>query len=865
MSIPTQSTDSLSYITSSDTIASASQLHSVIRESSLWDQLSSEWNLSFCDHISRLQFPALVSLLACIVIVLLVSAFLMSKPGRWPKLPLRLLFCLSWAFTFVVYDIGMCTGQWISLLTNAPMAVLHAFGAFILDSDVSAIHEPFHNSWVFMAAFSLSHVFAAIVSTVFILRLFGFNLKARWRIFWERIFRKNKRHHTYVFWGYNRQTFRLIKSIIDHYKSHNTDGKSYRIVVVQTNAEADEQSDTTTGFNRIFEFLSLRTNELDQLEELSSNENVFTCATYADLNSLQTDSNSQNRREIIRSDLKLKSLQKLLTASKTTGHIYMLFLSDDEKQNLHDASVLLDDATIQAFGSSTEERHVTFYCHARYNSVHRVMEDRHLSNELEVKIIDSSHICVELIKRDGTLIPARYVDVNEDGTVASEFNALIVGFSEVGSDAARFIYEYGAFVAPGKDIIKAVRSPFHLDVVDKDMSDLAGAFVANAPAIKPFMPFLDKYEQGDSKSLIALHEMDCRGVEFYKMIKRKINQLNYIVVATDDDELNISTAIRIFKLATRYRGRYDEKNSSTADRNCHNENALKDFCILVRIHRDEDEHFAKIADYYNRMWKSQIEAYRYARKYNKEHAEEIAKKKDVYEWDTTQTYEYPLNGYGLSYADDYLPPIHIFGLDHDVYTYANIFDDTLKKEAQEYKKKYEMSASGLSEEDAKKVWQKNVEYLLQLKAPFVTYAPTYSGVLKLRRQQQQDFANSLHAETKKYLYQCALAKAHLSDFSKQLRRLSKTMAYTTHSGEPADDYQTILLTRLAQTEHLRWNASHEILGYEPSKAPKDEMRFLHNCLIDWEKLSDETRSYDFNVVDVTLGITIQQPPKTEKA
>ena len=57
---------------------------------------------------------------------------------------------------------------------------------------------------------------------------------------------------------------------------------------------------------------------------------------------------------------------------------------------------------------------------------------------------------------------------------------------------------------------------------------------------------------------------------------------------------------------------------------------------------------------------------------------------------------------------------------------------------------------------------------------------------------------------------------------------------------------------LAQTEHLRWNASHQALGYQYDSSGKDEARLLHDCLCDWEQLKDDKRSYDYNTVDVSL-------------
>ena len=80
-------------------------------------------------------------------------------------------------------------------------------------------------------------------------------------------------------------------------------------------------------------------------------------------------------------------------------------------------------------------------------------------------------------------------------------------------------------------------------------------------------------------------------------------------------------------------------------------------------------------------------------------------------------------------------------------------------------------------------------------------------------------------------------------------------SWRDHSSDPIANVQKVLDV-LAQTEHLRWNASHEILGYQGNEVEgyKDEARLVHGCLRDWDKLKDITKSYDYNIVDVSLSI-----------
>ena len=80
----------------------------------------------------------------------------------------------------------------------------------------------------------------------------------------------------------------------------------------------------------------------------------------------------------------------------------------------------------------------------------------------------------------------------------------------------------------------------------------------------------------------------------------------------------------------------------------------------------------------------------------------------------------------------------------------------------------------------------------------------------------------------------------------------------------------MLMDNLAKTEHMRWNASHEVLGYTkmPDSVPDgergcDERRITHNCLVTWEQLDDEAdridyindyKIFDYSVVETTINI-----------
>lgn len=762
-----------------------------------------------------------------VALILIVLRFLLKRISDSHRdFSLKIAFLAVWVYGFIVYDVGMFTGEYISLLTNAPMAILYAFRIFVFNSDVSEIQNVFHESWFYSMNFALVHFLAAIISTLFVIKYFGFNLLAQWQMFktaW-----RNPVDDTYVVWGLNDASAELVKSIQRHYQQPSVTG-SYRIVIIRLNTQDDDNPETRTGVGRIFEFLSVPPSELQKLKDLDCLKDLH-CLTTGTYSSLSAINSTEDYDYLIKRRLNLRSLNRILK-KKTDKKIHMLFLGDNEKENIHAVSVLLKDKMLRDFAYETAEseqakHEVIFYCHARYNSVHRVIEDRYMSGQIRVKIIDSSHISIEELKLNEDLLPVNYVKIEKDGSVSSSFNSLVVGFSEIGQDAVKFLYEYGAFVKTGSTDSHVERSLFHVNVVDRDMSDMAGAFVAGTPAIKPSIPFIEGME--NPKALITLLKMDCRSIEFYHELENWVKTLNYVVIATEDDELNITLAVRIFKLAARYR------------------DDIRRFVILTRVQEDEDGHIRNIAEYYNRLWAAQ---------------------------EAVENYDGKIAVQGKVKRDSEAKmPIHIFGLAKETYTYHNIIDDSTERLAVEFKERYEAStAKGYIKPESPDgfAWRTQVNKNIKCPLNDENNHPTYSAVIGIRRMQGQDMANCFHSHTKSFLAKEALKAAGLPEEFRWdlLSRVSKTTTYRVKAGNRVAPQIFDILKVLAQTEHLRWNASHELLGYVGGgKHPsRDEIRMRHSCLTDWQNLEvgdnpDEIQSYDYDVVDMTLNIINPDKP-----
>ena len=69
------------------------------------------------------------------------------------------------------------------------------------------------------------------------------------------------------------------------------------------------------------------------------------------------------------------------------------------------------------------------------------------------------------------------------------------------------------------------------------------------------------------------------------------------------------------------------------------------------------------------------------------------------------------------------------------------------------------------------------------------------------------------------------------------------------------------LVNVSICEHLRWNASHLMMGYVRMPNPKgssscDEKRKQHLCIVNWNELPQEPdyKEYDYMVVKTTINM-----------
>ena len=737
---------------------------------------------------------------------------------------LTTFFVLVWLMGFAVYDVGMCTGSKESLLFNAPMAVLHAFGMFVLDSDVSAIHNQFHDNWIFMGAFSAAHFLAALVSLIFVIEHFGYHIIASFKMLQEAYFRKAKKE-SFIFWGLNDATLTLADSIKSQAKSWPKN--SYRIIFVRTNNDSESTS-ARNGMERLFHFLSLKNEDLKKLQDLG----CLSTNTFFNSARLSTNFNDPEP-DVLKGELNLTWLARIIT-KKTASKVHMFFLSDDSITNIHAVTALRRDKTIRTICKNGGDKHhpqleVTFYCHARDNSMNRFLEDFDLSSNTEVRIIDSAHLAVECLKRNLDYQPISLVNIDEDknyGTVTSPFTSLIVGFGATGKDALRFLYEFGAFVSSSSAGENVIRSPFYCHVVDCNMNKIKGPFTNAAPAM-----FSSK-NHDDGKPLVVMHQMHYDSHTFYNHLLKELSPtLNYVLIAIGDDKAGMTLAIRILKYLKRM-GRDFSR--------------LK---LFVRSYKKENYPYMKrVAQHYN------------------EGQERIV----------------------------------IFGQIEDTYSYPLIVKDEFRLRGEQYYDAYRALNPQNDNDGSWKQRQKKLRGLVTLEKAGVdpktgcrtfveterdkTEPASLSNLQTLRRKEKQDKANALHEATKIKILEQIIPNWYSALVPKifefvetdtnmiiRVKRVNKSKQSPKVTTYPElNEKEQLLMDNLARLEHIRWNASHEVLGYTPIDSSTYqgehkcvEPRMIHNCLVDWDQLDaesdlstwvDDYKIYDYGVVETTIDI-----------
>ncbi len=725
----------------------------------------------------------------------------------------------------VIWICGFVSYLWLhgasqlqyTLSENILKSIVDAFKLFLFEYDGDALAgvavdgpgTPLKADVIVKGVVMILCVLASISTSVLIISLFVSRLSAYLSLRFKGVGDGN--NHIYMFWGISEAAVLLARSVNQAY-SGNQKKKPYVIFINHPAVNEDEKRDIA---GIVEDFCAPRNSLLDDIDWA---EYCVSGCTLASLASSGEDVFAHaNLRRVGK---KLESLLK----HRKEAELHVFFLDEDSDANISAVSALRNDRTIKSLEESRIK--TVIYCHARHDGVNRVIEDCHSSETVEVKVVDSARESISLLKAMPSAQPIRFVEIDKanPGTVKSSFTALVVGAGEAGRDAVRFLYEFGAFAdssSSRNDFIADSSSPTGY-VPNPKAKVIRSPFHcyamdARADDIRGRFfsgaPAIAAADNQDGSPLVNFVKTDVNGEGFFSCLEKIHKELNYVVVCLGDDKLNASTAVTIFNFIRRRRANLDR------------------FRIFVRSNgEDKDLWLGSVYEHYN-----------------------CGKERMI------------------------IP----FGEKKNIYSYDAIVNNSFEREGYSYFKRYTDLQSGKADNElsAEDMWRSRHEKIMSTAQNGT--ADKLDVLSELRRKEYQDMSNAYHRQTKVHVIREVFPKLFdTPEYMKEISGYIKApridpsgkviLPKPVRSGKLPDELN-LLMDNLARLEHLRWNASHEVLGYQKydDKVMNlhrcDERMKRHNCLIPWEDLDRESQaaidaggypadyiSYDYGVVATAI-------------
>ena len=481
----------------------------------------------------------LVSMVLIFILVARLFITIFFKRQEHTRLRLFALITLvsGWAWYYVGFFFGGTATSFIAFFVRPLLASL---GMFVGNTSYQELSTDCVNSTLYMTVFSIIHFAAILVSAIFVINVFWKRSKSLFQIKIWSMFHYNTPLN--VFFGLNEQNVLLAQDI------ENAKKKGH-ILFIDLPTEDEKQK----GEMALSQLLGFTSYNQDYLKLLSG-------VRYALKSAGGKLSNVDGENRNILATINLHCVRTLIKRHHQTR---FFFLSDNETENVMSVLTLIQDMVCQ-------NNIIDIYCHARKNKKNSVIEKMAYlkggSGQLNVHIVDTSSLAIQLLKRQVDYQPVSFVSPNTQvATVDNPFTALVVGFGETGRDAVRFLYEFGAFVNS-----EGQKSQFKCYAIDHQMNLLKSDFYNGAPALK------DNPE-------IELCQMSAHTMRFWEWVETVMPDLNYIVLTLGNDQANMQMAVDLFELACKMRF-----------------SNLSNFKIYIRsCSRDNEKQIETLINFYN--------------------------------------------------------------------------------------------------------------------------------------------------------------------------------------------------------------------------------------------------------------------------
>lgn len=471
-------------------------------------------NISLCDNFEYIHewFP---SVLVIAILLLLFGVYLLINHKNKKDSFIRYIRYFLLPFTllsgFLVYYWGYQFGKPEATFFNAGTipnffeSIFSTTRLFILGNDLVEISDNIKHVPIFHAMFSLTAFLAAFIFISFMAHVFFKDWLTRTKI---KFIRPAENH---FFFGINNASLSLSKDLLK-------DDKNRLVVFINDFCELDNQND----------YLHIHENAY-VLKRKSILESINLEKEEGLLQLFKSKGNHEQSENCMKNVFhRLTVLKKKINNRNT--HLY--FFSDDDDWNIKQARLTIAELKelIETKNKKGEKviRPKSIRIHvATWNEI----SEKHFKDSLpeslqNIKVEVHNYATLVSRKLIEKYHPVDFIEIDSEQAIAkTDFNALIIGFGQIGTHVLRKLIEQGQFVG----------SEFKVTVIDGLMHVKEGRFAHLYPGVK------DNYDVDFIEAEVGHHT-------FYKTVKDLIDKVNYIVIALGNDELNIQTALEILEI-----------------------------------------------------------------------------------------------------------------------------------------------------------------------------------------------------------------------------------------------------------------------------------------------------------------------------
>lgn len=196
--------------------------------------------------------------------------------------------------------------------------------------------------------------------------------------------------------------------------------------------------------------------------------------------------------------------------------------------------------------------------------------------------------------------------------------------------------------------------------------------------------------------------------------------------------------------------------------------------------------------------------------------------------------------------------LHPFGMQETIWKTEIISNEKMDKDARRFFESYTVLSAKIN----KKLYPDYpVDTWEQREAKSRSEASSHGTRCDAKRKIAQDYSNCLHVTTKRILCSSSGVGPGLILPVNVDKDGKEDKDGTVHCTAKVE-----ILEHLAVCEHLRWEASHLMLGYRPTSGEKDNEKKLHNCILPYKQLDESTKHYDWLVVKNSIAESEQKAP-----